>query len=108
MARFMNEYDINLALSRCTRLSQPNRLAAALVLDHLRDWADYNSDGWAYWAKPRQAAAKLIDLLYQEHDTDASDEELRAALRPVKAFLTRQKVKPTEREIILRAAEDVL
>lgn len=109
--RFMNDYDIEQARRRFTGESMPNRLALALIVDHLRDWADYNSDGWAYWPKPVRAAARAmehIDSTTFRVTEDISDAELRAAVRPIKAFLTRQRVSREEREVILRAAEDVL
>jgi hypothetical protein len=126
MPNFMNEFDREFAVQRFIRANKPNRLAAALVITHLADWADDHSDGWAYWAKPRTAAKGLIALVesrtWQENDeqerVDATDEELAAAIRPVKAFLTRMAkqhdrrfdrplVTPEEREYILRAAEQV-
>lgn len=110
--RFMNDYDIWHARQRFTRASCPNRLAAVLVIDQLREWADQHSDGWCYWPKPVRAAAKLIELVESrtnaENDaqerTDATDAELAAAVRPVKAFLTRHGARADHRELILRAA----
>lgn len=116
--RFMNEYEIDEAVSRHIRNTHPNRLAAALVLANLRDWANHHSDGWAYWPKPARSAAQLMVLaepMRAEHDV--TDEELALAARPVRAFLTRSArladgrfpgrslVTPGEREVILRALE---
>jgi hypothetical protein len=117
--RFMNEYDIESARSRHTRNSHPNRLAAAIVIDRLREWADENSDGWAYWPKPARAAANLMEIAdfsaSRVTDEDVTDAELALAVRPVKAFLTRQarekdrfgnsRVTAEQRELILRASQ---
>lgn len=111
--KYMNDYDIARARQRFTLASKPNRLAAAIVVEHLAEWADRNSDGWCYWPKPVRAAARLIDLIesrtYAENQAqesvDATDAELAAAVRPVKAFLTREKARPEDRELILRASE---
>ena len=108
---YMNDYDITCARSRFGRGATPNRLALALVVDNLREWADDHSDGWAYWPKPAQAAAKATALIesrtFAENVTqeaeDITDETMHAAVRPIKAFLTRQKARPEDRERILRA-----
>lgn len=70
---------------------------AARTLANLRDAADANSDGWAYWRKPSAAAKRLQEILYYAHRNRvihgrpyaASAAEVRAALRPVKSFRTR-------------------
>ena len=61
-------------------------------------WADANSDGWAYWPKPARAARKLQMLLDGKSccSPDVSGAELKAALSPVKAFLTRHGVSHEE------------
>jgi hypothetical protein len=111
--RFMNDYDLAMARRRFGYGNTPNRLALVMVVDNLREWANQNSDGWAYWPKPVRAAAKAIALIdsttnegnrAQERE-DITDAEMRAAVAPIKAFLTRQKVDPRDREIILRAIE---
>ena len=102
------------AVTRFTRASRPNRLALALVVDNLATWADANSDGWAYWPKPLRAAQQAISLIdggTYEHErmqesSDISDAEMAAAARPIKAFLTRAKARPEDRERILRALTD--
>lgn len=99
--RYMNDFDIDQALLRYAGPGTPNRMVAARAICRLAVWANNNSDGWAYWPKPVRAAAKLMDLLEGDgtndafrrlRETDATDAELAAALRPVKAFLTRQGV----------------
>ena len=109
--KFMNDYDLDQARSRFTRATKPNRLALVMVVDNLREWANNNSDGWAYWPAPVKAAQKAIELIesrtYAENEQqeaeDITDAEMHAAVRPIKAFLTRQKVSAETREIILRA-----
>lgn len=108
---FMNDYDLRCARERFTRSSTPNRLALVMVVDNLREWADSHSDGWAYWPKPCRAAAKAIELIdsytraeqREQEDNDISDATMHAAVKPIKVFLTRQKVSDRDREIILRA-----
>jgi hypothetical protein len=111
--QFMNDYDLDYARARFTRAATPNRLALVMVVDHLREWADNHSDGWAYWPKPCRAADKAMTLINsrtsRENDeqerTDITEAEMLAAVRPIKAFLTKHKelVSDREREIILRA-----
>lgn len=125
--RYMNDYDLESARSRFTRASCPNRLGLVYVVDALREWADSVSDGWAYWPKPCRAASSAMALIesrtYAENlaqeDVDATDAEVAAAVRPIKAFLTRcarerhglypgrPMVTPEERERILRGAERI-
>lgn len=111
MSRFMNDYDIETAVRQHTRDSNPNRLAAALVIRNLAEWADSVSDGWCYWPKPVRAAQRLIDLTdlptNRGPHADCTDAELAAAVRPVKALLTRQGASADQRERILRASEPV-
>lgn len=110
---YMNDYDLDFARRRFTRASKPNRLALVMVVDNLRDWTNQHSDGWAYWPKPARAAASAMRLIQsttndandRQEATDITDAEMRAAVRPIKAFLTREKVPPHMREIILRAVE---
>ena len=95
----MNGWEIEDAARRFGPAT-PNLAAGAATLYRLRDWTDSNSDGWAYWPKPVRAAARLIGLLEDARlaslrggwPTDITDAELTAALRPIKAFLTRQGV----------------
>lgn len=117
--RFMNDYDIDCAIARAIRETQPNRLGAAYVIQHLAEWTNSVSDGWAYWSQPRRAATKLMELADGRHDTDCTDAELAAAVRPVKALLTRcakerhglhpdrPMVTAEERELILRGSMQI-
>lgn len=95
--RFANTWDI--AEFRRRFSGVPILEDAAETLANLEEWANENSDGWAYWPKPVRAAARLIEFLerysraYPVSLADNVDEiiarEYRAALRPVKAFRTR-------------------
>lgn len=110
--KHMNDYDIAFARRRFGQGRTPNRLALALVIDNLAEWTNLHSDGWAYWTKPRQSAQRAIALVEsrtnRENDeqerNDITDAEMLAAVRPIKAFLTRVKAHPEDRERILRAA----
>jgi len=69
----------------------------AETVERLAQWTDRNSDGWAYWGKPVRAAGRAIELIdsttYEANQaqerTDATEAEVKAALRPIKSFLTR-------------------
>lgn len=111
--RYMNDYDIECALRRFTRAGCPNRLALALVVDNLRHETNQVSDGWAYWPKPRRAAAKAMALIEsttnaandEQERHDITEAEMLAAVRPIKSFLTRHASVYSDRarEQILRA-----
>jgi hypothetical protein len=115
---FMNDYDLDNAVSRFTRATKPNRLGLALVVRALAEETNWVSDGWHSWPKPCRAAARAISLIesrtYRENEeqerTDITDAEFRAAVTPIKSFLTRHAhvYNADRRERILRAAEDVL
>lgn len=93
--RFMNDYDISRALDDYA--DHPVLGPASQTLANLAEWTDRNSDGWAYWPKPTRAASKLIELITGDGTWQAQQDLSRAtpaayaaALRPVKAFRTRQ------------------
>jgi hypothetical protein len=110
--RYMNDYDLYSARSRFARADTPHRLALAEVVDNLREETDQVSDGWAYWPKPARAADKAMALIEsrtsRENDeqerTDITEAEMLAAVKPIKAFLTRHKdvYSDEARERILR------
>ncbi|MGV8972213.1 MAG: hypothetical protein ACOH10_07810 [Rhodoglobus sp.] len=100
---FMNEWDIENALRRFNTGETPNLAAGARTLSALAEWTNRNSDGWAYWPKPCRAAKSLMTLLEAAEAaqrrgwsygdfTDVTAADLAKALRPIKAFLTRQGV----------------
>lgn len=86
---FMNHYEIEDAVGRYA--DDPVLGPASITLANLMDWTNRNSDGWAYWPKPCRAA-KALQALFPERwdDERPTIEQYRAALRPVKAFRTRQ------------------
>ncbi len=81
----MNEYDISEAQDRYH--GDPVLGPAVTTLTRLVDWTNANSDGWAYWPKPARAAARLMELI--EGDGTVTADDVRKALRPIKAFRTR-------------------
>jgi hypothetical protein len=106
---FMNEHDVRETLANvheCHEVEEvPNLYTAARILDALVEWTNSHSDGWPYWQKPSQAASTLMQAFHdrdyalrfgQERDgsplTDVDEAALAAMLRPIKAFLTKQKV----------------
>jgi predicted protein tyrosine phosphatase len=112
----MNDYDLDYAVQRFTRATKPNRLALALVVRNLAEQTNLVSDGWAYWPKPSRAAQRAMALIEsttsrvndaQERE-DITDAEMHAAVRPIKAFLTRHRDAYTaeQRALILRAVEE--
>jgi hypothetical protein len=94
----MNYYDIDTALRRFDPSATPNRAYLAQVVDAMQTYANTHSDGWAYWPKPARACARAFELIdgyttperIKQEEVDATDAEVAAALRPIKAFLTRQ------------------
>lgn len=99
--RFMNEWDVEEALVRCCQ--HPILGPATQTISNLVEWTNSHSDGWAYWPKPVRAATRLMALIEGDghpggmrgarFDGDRDDvtvADYRAALRPIKAFRTRQ------------------
>jgi len=91
--RFMNRWEVEEAADR--HADDPILGPATQTLRNLMEWTDRNSDGWAYWPKPVRAAARLIELIEKSHPYHWPREEVtlaeyKAALRPIKAFRTRQ------------------
>lgn len=96
---WLNEYEIEEMAQRYYQSGSPEMRAATATLENLMHWTNRNSDGWPYWRKPAQAARKLCEMVYH-HDMRlrfgrgehayATPETLKAALKPIKAFRTRQ------------------
>lgn len=82
---FMNEWDIAESVVRFAR--HPVLGPATRFLQCYRDEVNRVSDGWPYWSPPVKAAAHLITLIQRG---DASHAEVRRALGPIKAFMTRR------------------
>ena len=100
---FYNEFEISQAVRKHDANVRPNLAILAHTLDALMTWTNSNSDGWAYWPKPMRAAKRAAEHLDEfdrrtwansglDADADISDADLKAALTPIKAFLTRQGV----------------
>lgn len=94
---FMNEHDVEGALRLFNDVDTPNLYRAAESLALLVDWTNSHSDGWAYWPKPCRAAKGLQQLLQdgitayrRGAEQDCTEADLKKALVPVRAFLTRQ------------------
>lgn len=95
----MNDHDIQDAVFRFG-LCAPNRAHVARVVRNLSMWANENSDGWAYWPKPARAAAKAMEQIQSttsmenvlQEQKDLTRAEALTAVRPIRAFLTRQGV----------------
>lgn len=111
--KFMNVFDLDEGRARFTQRATPNRLALVLVVDALREWADLNSDGWAHWRQPVDAARRAIEHIesrtnqeneYQER-FDVDNATMRRAVTPIRAFLTRQNATAEEKEQILRSID---
>lgn len=117
--RFMNEYDVAEANRRWDGHTVLGPAVKTLV--NLMEWTNSHSDGWAYWPKPARAAEKLMALIegddhpegrrgamFDHERADVTAESLKAALRPIKAFRTRQEADFTILETLadVRAADE--
>jgi hypothetical protein len=96
---FLNEYEVQDALRRVDPNSQPHLAEAVIALANLVEWTNSNSDGWAYWPLPCRAAKNLQALIQEAQraylrgtSSDTTAEQVKKALVPVKAFLTRRGV----------------
>lgn len=96
---WMNEYEIEDAQNWFVHKDTPNLQKGALILARLVGWTNSFSDGWPYWQKPAKAADKLMTLVLEARDgqrrgihDDVTEAQLRAALSPIKAMLTREKI----------------
>ena len=87
----MNTYEIDDA--RELYRNHPVLSRATRILFALRDLADANSDGWCYWNAPSKAANKLMTLIVgarADFGRGVTEEGLKKAMTPIKAFLTRR------------------
>lgn len=86
---FMNHYEVEDAVRRYA--DDPTLGPASRTLANLMHWTNRNSDGWAYWPKPTRAARSLVALFPRRWDDPTpSADEVNKAIRPIKAFRTRQ------------------
>lgn len=95
--KFMNEMDIQDAVDRFR--NDPVLGPATRFLNNFKNEVNAHSDGWPYWSQPVRAAAKLIELVEGHRwagmgaypvlpKPTAAD--VRKALIPIKAFMTRR------------------
>jgi hypothetical protein len=82
---FMNEWDIE-RRNRELRFHPVLGPATQFLYDFQRE-VNQHSDGWPYWSAPVKAAKQLMILIERGEATPA---EVKAALRPIKAFMTRR------------------
>jgi hypothetical protein len=97
----VNEYDIEDAVRILAGYRAAH--AGARTLAQLAAWVNANSDGWPYWQPPRRASRRL-QALVEDAVRDVRRgvpplvlaADVRAAQRPIRAFLTRQGVRPDD------------
>lgn len=92
---WMNQFEIESAAS--CKHDCPNVRKGVRLLFCLMQAVNEQSDGWAYWPAPAHAADKLMNLLHTAgnlqfgtHNT-ISEADLRKAIRPIRAMVTREK-----------------
>ena len=97
---FMNQYEIEYA-ARQQHIC-PNVRKAVRLLLRLMEAVNAQWDGWSYWAAPSNSCESLIKLLttvgnlhYGTHGK-ISAADLRKAVAPIRAMVTRQKKKQAE------------
>lgn len=95
---YLNDHEIdNAQRAAAEDIHRPNLQMAVLTLARLQEWANRNSDGWHSWPKPCRAASKLQEHVQREYlgrwdsrtEDDITKTQLKAALSPVRSFLTR-------------------
>lgn len=94
---FMNEYDVMDAVRMYAENPHaaarfPLRAKAATFLREFMDEVNSHSDGWAYWRAPVAAANQLMTLIEaSRHEPEiVTEQSLRKALAPIRAFMTRK------------------
>lgn len=101
---FMNEYEVDDAVWNLQRIERldgidlGNLRKIAESLSSYRDWVNSVSDGWPYWSPAIKAARKAQEALQSfahahwrgngSHE-DVDRATVTAALRPMRAFVTR-------------------
>lgn len=82
---FMNEWEIEEYRERLAR--HPVLGPATHFLYEFMREVNRHSDGWPYWSQPVTAAKQLMVLI---QNGDATAVQVKTALRPIKAFMTRR------------------
>ena len=86
---WMNQNEIEWAAQQ--KYNCPNLQKAVNLLWRLMEAVNRQSDGWPYWKTPAQAAAKLMTLVHTAgRHGQITNEELRKAITPIRAMVTRQ------------------
>lgn len=95
---YMNDFDIFEASRRHT--SGIKAKAVKILIAHV-EMTNSNSDGWAYWKPPVQAARKLMELIQGPSTVSetTATECLKLAMRPIRAFYTKHPQLPRPSEI---------
>ena len=96
MAAWMNEYEIERALSVFAARA-PDLHPYAKLLSDWRDTVNAHSDGWAYWKGGTRPAARLMELVQAavaklEHGREGelpTADQMRRTLPPIRAAATR-------------------
>ena len=101
---FLNENDIEMYTGRFA--AHPALGPATRFLTRFKDEVNRHSDGWPYWSAPVRAAAKLMGLIERGdrvargvpsyrgfRDAEVTLAEVKAALVPIKTFMTRRGTK---------------
>jgi len=92
---WMNELEI--AMASRAQHECPNVRRGIRLLYRLMEAVNRQSDGWPYWHAPAKAADRLMELLQTagrlEYGTRGriTEAQLRKAITPIKAMVTRQK-----------------
>lgn len=98
MAKFWSQAEIEMMIERAAHLDNTTVLAAQYAAQYLNT-VNENSDGWAYWSACHGPAEKLLTTLdratgggFRAPGDPVTPDELKKALTPMKAFLTRRKL----------------
>ena len=81
----MNEWEIDTA--RAEHVNHSVLGPATQLLYDLKELANDNSDGWAYWRKPLHAAKKLMAMI--QDPTSADEATFKKAQTPIKILCTK-------------------
>ena len=108
---FANAFDLENYVDQFNTpdVETPRLAVLASAVRSLARWTDDNSDGWAYWPKPCQAARRAQEELYRASYElrrtgdvpDITQAKLADVVRPIKSFMTRQGISAADRAAIL-------
>lgn len=91
---YMNQGEIEMAFHRFPTGSVKSK-AVKILIAHM-ETVNENSDGWAYWKAPVNAAKRLMELIQGPNTVSelTQAECLKLALRPLKSFYTKHPTIP--------------